>query len=132
MFITGWVPQILIDGDIEVKKWGLMLGFLLVFLMSSLGVCRPSNELILETYIAVNENNERQLLTGPVDVKFELITPTNNVVFKKSFSTTVVLGRLEITKLNDNDDFDPNLFSEYDLDARITLTEYNPDYSYNS
>ena len=47
------------------------------------GIARPANELILETYIAVNKDNKRELLMGPVDVTFELISPTKKCGFQK-------------------------------------------------
>ena len=112
-------------------KHVLRLMIIWFVLLSINGIARPANELILETYIAVNKDNKRELLMGPVDVTFELISPTKNVVFKKSFSTTIVLGRLEIW-LNKNDDFDPSVFTDYDLDAKLTISEQDLEYSYNS
>ena len=61
---------------------------------------------------------------------FELISPTKNV-FSKSHLAQTILGRLEIW-LNKNDDFDPSALQTMTLDAKLTISEQDLEYSYNS
>ena len=90
----------------------------------------PIEELMLETIITVNSGDKQRFLVGQIDVTFDLITPTDNVVFTKSFTAAVSEGRLQIF-ITEDDNFTSQVFNQDILRARLTLAEKNVQFTNN-
>ena len=74
--------------------WGILVILTMAVTKPLLAI--PIEELMLETIITVNSGDKQRFLVGQIDVTFDLITPTDNVVFTKSFTAAVSEGRLQI------------------------------------
>ncbi|MGC6366613.1 MAG: hypothetical protein ACON35_01275 [Candidatus Marinamargulisbacteria bacterium] len=108
--------------------WGILVIFTMAVTTPLSAI--PIEELMLETIITVNSGDKQRFLVGQIDVTFDLITPTDNVVFTKSFTAAVSEGRLQIF-ITEDDNFTSQVFNQDILRARLTLAEKNVQFTNN-
>ncbi|MEK9728179.1 MAG: hypothetical protein VW397_08775, partial [Candidatus Margulisiibacteriota bacterium] len=96
----------------------------LFFLFSSVNIhAKSPNIFSIEAFVTtVDSNGKKTPLKGNFQLKFELVKSDGTVLFEKSSTIIVTMGRLTLD-INYDDNFDSTIFTNNLLNARITLQD---------
>ena len=75
-----------------------------------------------EVFIAISSGTSSYPLSGIYDIQFELLDSDDELVFTKSYTTSISLGVLTLT-VEEDDDLDLTLFYDSIVSIRITISD---------